>query len=468
VNFQLRKYQTDCIEQIRAVMHGGTHSVLFQLPTGGGKTALASHMLATAAKKGLSCWFTVHRRELIKQSIRAFHNIGIEAGIISSGFPESKGFKIQIASIQTLIKRVGRFPAPKLIVWDECHHIAAKSWASLHEKFSGAYHIGLTATPERLDGRGLGQFFKAMVNGPSVEQLIHDGFLSPYRLYAPATVNLEGVHTQMGDYMKSELAAVVDKPKITGDAVAHYMKYAYGRRAVAFCVSIQHSRHLVEQFNSAGVPAEHVDGDTPAEQRDHAIKMFSIGEIKVLSNVDLFGEGFDVPAIECAILLRPTKSLGVYLQQCGRALRPMEGKTEAIILDHVGNCQRHGLLDEPREWSLEGRAKKKRGEDEGRKVRICPTCFAAMFLGAARCSFCGFSFAAPAGAGREIDKEDGELQEVNAEQLRRMRNQEQGMAKTLEDLIAVGRARNYKFPERWAHNVFQARQAKKLAEGRFA
>lgn len=156
----------------------------------------------------------------------------------------------------------------------------------------------------------------------------------------------------MGDFVRSELSTVVDKPLITGDAIAHYQRHAYGKRAVVFCVSVEHSKHVVSSFNAAGIAAVHVDGETPTEVRDDAIKHFARGNVKIISNVELFGEGFDCPSIEAAILLRPTKSLGLYLQQIGRALRPYPGKENAIILDHSGNCLRHGLPDEEREWSL--------------------------------------------------------------------------------------------------------------------
>lgn len=461
MSITLRPYQEQIISEARELMAGGVRTIVIQAPTGSGKTALTAKMLGNTAAKGLVAWFVCHRRELIKQSVRTFNAAGISAGIVSAGFPFDPRFPIQIASIQTLAKRYLKMTPPKLIVWDEAHHIAAASWSRIHKAFPSAFHIGLTATPERLDGAGLREWFREMVTGPTVAWLIENKFLAPYRLYAPSGVDVSGMRTSMGDFVKSDLSAAVDKPTITGDAIKHYLKYAAGKRAVVFCVSVEHSKHVVTQFLAAGIPAAHVDGETNVDERDNAIKDFERGQTLVLSNVELFGEGFDLPAIEAAILLRPTKSLGLHLQQCGRVLRPNSGKVEAIILDHAGNTQRHGLPDEDRTWSLDGRPRsKKSGDGPHASVRICPKCFAAQYSGKPACGFCKHVFAIDS---RQVDQVDGELVEVDPSALRQQRAREQGGAQSLQDLIDLGRRRGYRHPERWAHHVFQARQAAKLA-----
>lgn len=463
MSFQLRQYQHDITDETRGLFRQGTKSVLIQLPTGGGKTLLTANMLNTAANKGMASWFIVHRRELVKQTIQAFMDIGIKKfGVVSSGFAEAKGFPIQICSIQTLIRRHQYLPEPKFIAWDECHHCSAGTYVKIYNAYKKAFHVGLTATPQRLDGTGLRQYFAEMVNGPKMSWLIENGFLCPYKLFAPSGINVSGVHTQMGDYKRNELANIVDRPTITGDAIKHYSKHAAGKRAVVFCVSVEHSKHVVGQFNQAGILAAHVDGETPIEERDMAIRRFKNGEIKILSNVELFGEGFDLPALEVAILLRPTQSLGLYLQQVGRALRPSPGKSHALILDHAGNCERHGLPDEDREWSLDGRDKKK-SSGGSLSVKVCPKCFAAQFPGAEKCRYCGHIYEINS---RPIDEKDGELVEVDLATLRRERLQSQGKCETVEDLIAEGKRRGYKHAERWAHHVFQARQSRKLAGAR--
>lgn len=456
----LRPYQTDAINQMRTLMQQGCKSILYQGATGSGKTALTAHMLHTAASKGMRSFFIVHRRELIKQSTNAFALEGLRHGIISAGFFEDRRHLVQLAGVQTLARRLSRLAPPALIVWDECHHLAAGSWSSIFSSFPKAYHIGLTATPERLDGQGLSTYFKEMIHGPSVQQLIKDGYLSPYKLYAPSRVDTSRLHTRMGDYEKTELAGLMDRPTITGDAVSHYKRLAAGKRAIVFAVSIQHSKHIVEKFRAEGINAEHVDGESPSDERDTAIKRFREGNIQILSNVDLFGEGFDVPSVEAIILLRPTQSLGLYLQTVGRGLRVFQGKLGCIILDHVGNCERHGLPDEERNWSLDGRENKKRGEKvASTSVKICPKCFAAQTAGTPSCRFCGFVYEV---SPRKIEEKEGELSEVDIENRRRLSKIQQGSAESLEELTALGVKRGYKFPRRWAYYVFKSRQAKKL------
>lgn len=454
----LREYQNTIREEARALMRKHTKSMLIQSPTGSGKTILIAHMLKTAESKGMSAWFIVHRRELIKQSVLAFNDVNVCHGVIANKWYAQPHRLIQIASIQTLIRRYEKHGKPNLIIYDECHHCAAGSWSKLYDSFPDAYHIGLSATPIRLDGTGLKQWFSAMINGPSVRWLIDSGFLVDYKLYAPSKLNLSNVHTRMGDFITSELSAIVDKPTITGDAIKHYQKHCGGRRAVVFCVSIQHSKHVVAQFNRSGIIAKHVDGETNIEERDRAIDDFTLGRIKILSNVDLFGEGFDLPALEAVILLRPTKSLGLYLQQVGRALRPSPGKRYAIILDHAGNCERHGLPDDDREWSLEGRKNSKKGSENEIKIKTCPKCYGVQAPGKKACMSCGHIFE---GNPREVDHVEGDLVEIDPNELRKRRKQEQGRLKTEEELVELGRQRGYKRPRLWARHIIRARKEKR-------
>lgn len=455
--FELRPYQESLIGQARDLIRAGETSILLQAPTGAGKTALCAHMLGTAAARGQQSWFVVHRRELIRQSSRTFRAVGIPHGVVASGFVGDALQPVQICSVQTLAQRHQRMRRPKLIVWDECHHVAAASWAKIHEAYPDAIHIGLSATPERLDGTGLGKWFRNLVIGPSVSWLIESGFLARYRLFAPSRPDMHSVHTRMGDFVRSESAAVMDRPSITGDAVLHYKRLAAGKRAVVFCTSVQHSQHVVAMFRAAGVPAEHVDGETDPRERDAALGRFERGETLVLSNVELFGEGVDIPGIEVAILLRPTQSLSLYLQQVGRALRPAPGKAEAIILDHAGNALRHGLPDDERGWSLDGsKALRKARDPDDVPVKQCPQCFSVVRVQVQRCE-CGHVWIAK---GREVEQQAGELEEVDPVQLRRQRMTEQGSARSLEDLIKLGTARGYRNPRGWALHVYQARGAR--------
>lgn len=460
MSISLYPYQQEIIEKVRSRMKAGVRSILITAPTGSGKTVLTAFMLKRAAEKGMSSLFTVHRRELIKQSVRTFGEGGVKHGVIASNFPEDRRHLIQLGSIQTLARRLHKIKTPTLVIYDECHHIAAGSWSKVHKAFPNAFHIGLTATPERLDGKGLKDYFQEIVRGPSVQWLISNGFLAPYKLYAPASVNVSKMHMLGGDYRRDEVTSAVDKPTITGDAIKHYKRLADGKRAVVFCASIEHSKHVVSQFQEAGISAVHVDGETETEARDEAVKNFAEGKIRVLSNVELFGEGFDLPSLEVAILLRPTASLGLYLQQVGRSLRVSPGKTQAIILDHVGNVTRHGLPDEEREWSLEGHAagQGKKGEKQT-TVRICGSCFAAQPSGNPVCQFCGFIFEKKP---RKVEERDGELTEVDLDKLRIIKKREQGKCQTFDDLVELGKKRGYRRPYAWARFLFAARQRRKL------
>ena len=448
----LRPYQETIVADCRTAFREGERKVVVQLATGGGKTVLGSFMVNGSQQRGRVCWWLVHRRELIRQASKTFYDMGIPHGIIAGGHASDPNALVQVASIQTIARRLDHLPPPDMIVFDETHHIGAAQWSEIFARFPNAYVLGLTATPWRLDGRGLGGWYGRMVQGPAVGDLIESGSLSNYRLFAPSQPDLSGVETQAGDYKQRSLASVMDKPSITGDAVQHYSRFCPGKRAVAFGVSIEHSQHIAAQFNASGIPAEHVDGQMDHGNRDAAVARFVAGETLILCNADLFGEGFDVPAIEAAILLRPTQSLSLYLQQVGRALRPSPGKERAVILDHAGNSLRHGLPDDDRDWSLEDREKKRRGEKSESPVRQCLKCF-RVYRPAKECPGCGT--AAPVQA-REVEQVEGSLVEVDASAAKRARWIEERECSTLEDWQRLAAARGYKAG--WAMVRYQARQ----------
>jgi DNA repair protein RadD len=461
MSFDLRAYQDELYAQAKAAVASRVRRVLIQSPTGSGKTVLIAKMLHTAASKGHRAWFNVHRRELVKQSLLTLSRAGdLSPGVCAASFPPNRGALVQVCMVSTLRKRRVLLPDPSLIVWDEAHHSAAATWDEIHAAYPKAIHIGLSATPERLDGRGLSKYFDKLIVGPSVAWLIEQGFLSSYKLFAPTIPDLGGVHSVAGDFNKKELSAAMAKSTVTGDVITHYKRLASGKRMVLFAWSVESSKALAEQFNAAGIRAEHVDGDTDPTTRDGAMERFISGETLVLTNVDLFGEGVDVPAIEAVALLRPTQSLSLYLQQVGRALRPAPGKEHAIILDHAGNCRRFGLPDDEREWTLEGR-KKGRASSDAVPIRQCARCFAVMPAAADKCGHCGFVFDVQS---REIERVEGELSEVDLKALQREQSRrEQSDATTLDDLTALARRRGYKNPEKWAHHIYASRQAKQAA-----
>lgn len=461
---QLRPYQEDLLEQARARIRDGVHSFLIQSPTGSGKTVLVAKMLQTAASRGYGSWFCVHRRELVKQSVMTLtQSAGMDVGIVAAGFPGNRALPVQVCSIGTLKGRRDRLPDPRMIIWDEAHHAAAATWSAIHAAYPDALHVGLSATPERLDGTGLGKYFKDIIIGPSVAWLIANKYLADYRLFAPRPPDLSGVHMVAGDFNRKELSQAMNASSVTGDVISHYRKYAPGMRMVLFAWSIEASMMLSAKFNEAGIASAHVDGETESGTRDATIESFKRGDIKVMCNVDLFGEGFDVPAMEAVALLRPTQSLALYLQQVGRALRPFPGKEYAVILDHAGNCKRFGMPDDERTWSLEGRKRNKSNSD-ATLIRQCPRCYAVSSIAADLCRACGYKFVT---VGRPIEEIEGELQEVDSIEARKLQREQdiraQAQAQSLDELIALAKYRGYKSPEKWAHKIYASRQAKKAA-----
>ena len=341
------------------------------------------------------------------------------------------------------------------IVVHNCHHAVSKSYIQMFATWPKAKFIGVTATPERLDGKGLGAVFDRMVIGPTVGWLIENGFLARPVYYAPReAVDLSGVSKLAGDYNLGEAAEVIDTPKITGDAVTHYRRFCPNQRAVAFCISVAHSQHVAAQFEAAGIPAASIDGQLDQETRKKRVEDLTAGRILVLTSCELISEGFDLPTVNAAILLRPTMSLSMHLQQLGRALRPYPGKSHAVILDHVGNCLRHGLAEQDREWDLDGREKRK-AKSKPVETKQCSKCF-AIFAGTA-CPQCG---TARVITPRDIDEVDGELQRLSIEDIARKRDErrEEGMCRTLDDFRALAAKRGYK--PGWAFFRWKARQRK--------
>lgn len=453
----LRDYQQGLIDRTRVALRTN-RNVLVQAPTGAGKTLLSAFMTGSAVRKGWRVGFIVHRRELIKQTSATFTNVGIPHGLVAAGITGDRRQPVQICGVQTLANRLDWFDFGLLII-DEAHHATAKQWADVIAHYSKARVIGLSATPERMDGAGLDKHFDALVPGPRVAWLIENGYLSPYRLYAPSVPDLAGVHTTAGDYNRGELGEAMSKPQIIGDLVEHYRRLAPGRRNMVFCASIKHSLAVVDKFQSAGFRAAHIDGATDNDERDRMIAKFTAGEIQVLSSVDLVSEGFDLPAIEVATLARPTKSLSLYIQQVGRCLRTAPGKAEAIILDHAGNALRHGLPDDEREWTLAGRAKKRRStssDEPDVQVRQCPACY-SVHKSAPVCPRCGHEYQT---MGRTIKEIEGELQEMQRAAEQKEKKTEVARAKSKDELIAIGRMRGYKNPGFWAQKIIEARSVR--------
>jgi DNA repair protein RadD len=418
--------------------------ILIQAPCGFGKTVVGAYIAWQASLRGNPVIFLVHREELAKQASRTFTAFGVDHGLVMAGITYNPTQRVQVGMIDTVRNRIqkDKLPLrPAIVLVDECHHAVSKGWKMVIDHFHsmGAVIIGLSATPQRLSGEALSDVFDVMVPGPSVRDLIDRGSLCDYAYYAPPSLlEIEDVHTKYGDFSTSELAAATDKPTITGDAIKHYQSLLPGKRAIIFAVNINHSKHVVEQFCAAGIPAAHVDGEMDRSERTRIVQAFEAGEILVMSNVSLFGEGFDVKACDGVILLRATQSLALHIQMVGRAMRPHETKDKAIIIDHVGNVGRHGLPDEDHEWSLEGK-KKKRGKKkdvEEIKIKQCPMCYRC-HPPAPTCLYCGHIYEVARSGPVQVD---GTLQEITQEMrdaMRRDQRQEQGRAKTVDELMAA-------------------------------
>ena len=456
--FSLRPYQSQAVDQVREAFRAGRRRPLLVAPTGSGKTVIFSYVTANAAAKGNRTLVLVHRAELLNQTHAALSQLEVPHGLIAAGKTADHSHLTQVASVQTLIRRLDHVRPPDLIVIDEAHHATAGAWATVLARWPNARVLGVTATPQRLDGKGLGEVFDDLIRGPEVTKLIEGGYLCKPVYYAPKTVSMEGVHKVAGDFNRAEMAERMDKPTITGDAVTHYRKYAEGQPCIVFCTGIKHAEHVAQAFNAAGYRFAVLDGTLSPEERAARVASLGSGRLHGLVTVDIVSEGFDLPIVACAILLRPTASLSLHLQQIGRVLRPAANKPRAVILDHVGNCRRHGLAEEVRDWSLDGiKRRGKRGpQDDVADTRQCPECF-AVHTPSPTCPQCLHVYEIK---DRIPDVVDGELEELKAREAIKQRKREQGTAQTLEDLIKVGKARGMKNPYGWAHNVFKARQKK--------
>ncbi|HEY1956027.1 MAG TPA: DEAD/DEAH box helicase [Polyangiaceae bacterium] len=408
---QPRPYQLDAIESLRVNIRKGIRRQILLSPTGTGKTLTSAVMIKGAADKGKRVLFVAHRLELIDQSVKTLQSIGLDVGVIRGNDRRRKrAAPVQVASIATLVRRIR--PDADLVFIDEAHRALAKSYvAGVLEAYPKAVHIGLTATPCRSDGRPLGTMYNAIVQAITYERAIAEGYLAAPIVYStPAPPDLSDVHTTGGDYDAGELAEAMTKGALIGNIVEHWQKYADGRRTVVFAAGVEHSTTIVARFVAAGVRAEHLDGNTPEEQRRAILERLSSGETQVVSNVGVLCEGWDLPACKCLVLARPTKSLSLYMQMAGRIFRPWNDVTP-IILDHASNVTKHGLPHMDRPWSLEERIKNSKSDAP---TKECSNCFARIAASARTCPHCDVDQKREDdGDGpRKLEEKDGELVEV--------------------------------------------------------
>ncbi len=392
----LRDYQNDLVERVRGAWREGYKAPCIVLPCGGGKSVILAEMARRTAWNGKRVLFLVHRRELVDQIVRTFVKWGVDMRYCD------------VMMVQTAARRLSKIAHPALIMTDENHHSTAATYRKIYDNFPDVRRVGVTATPARLDGSGLSDVNDALIVGVSAKWLIENNCLSPYDYYAPTIADLTGLHVRMGEYVTADIEKAMIKKAVFGNVISYYKRFADGKKAVCYCASINHSKRMASEFCAAGITAAHIDGDTPKAERTEIVAAFRRGDVRILCNVDLISEGFDVPDCECAILLRPTQSLTLYIQQSMRCMRYKEGK-RAVIIDHVGNYARFGMPDDDREWTLEGKKHQKRDPADEVKVTQCPNCFLTYSpkIGAPNvCPHCGYAIP---------KKERGELSERTAE-----------------------------------------------------
>jgi superfamily II DNA or RNA helicase len=433
---ELRNYQKDEIEKVRNAFRRGRKRVLAVLPCGAGKTVLFAYMSSRNIQISPDnrVLFLVHRKELVDQTIATFTRFGLMDP------------RIQVCMVQTLANRLDKAEKPSLIVIDECHHTTASSYKKIINKFPDVPVIGLTATPCRLDGKGLGEIFDDMEVGVTAKWLVENGYLCHYDYYAPQ-IHLKDAKfvTQGGDYDTDDVSRKLDEAGIYGDVMKYFDPK---KKTIIYAPSLELSRKMVDVINDRypGI-ARHFDGDTPKKEREEIIGKFRSGEIMCLSNRDLIGEGFDVPDCECCMLLRPTKSVSLYIQQAMRCMRP-NGAKKAVIYDFVGNCFRHGLPDDDREWNLTGKLKcRNESAEEGVTCRMCKHCFMVYPGNAKKCPYCGFDNGRSPHQIKEDERKEleriTELRAKEKEATMRDRRREEAMCRSYGDFVRLARERGY-------------------------
>lgn len=448
----LRPYQVDLENRVRQAYREGCRSPCIVLPCGGGKSVIIADIARQTTAKGNRVLFLVHRRELCDQIRSTFTWWGVNMRLCD------------IMMVQTAARRLSKLPRPQLIITDENHHCLANTYRKIYEYFPECRRVGVTATPVRLNGDGLGDVNDRLIIGVSAKWLIENHCLAPYDYYAPSLVDLSEVKMNRGEFETSSVEKLMLKKAVFGNVIEYYKKLAGGRQAICYCTSIRHSIETAAAFRAAGIEAEHIDGGTPRAERDEIVRKFKEGALDILCNVDLISEGFDVPDCECAILLRPTQSLTLYIQQAMRCMRYRPDK-RAVIIDHVGNYARHGLPDDDREWTLDKKPKRKKGEKSQpveNAVTQCPECFLTFHTRdesgevVKSCPYCGAEL--PVKERKEIKQEEAVLEKIEGF---RIDYSDPDSCKSYKELLLYARKHGYK--PGWAY--YQAKKRGLLIDG---
>lgn len=388
----LRPYQEHDLAQVRYNFRTYRSVVLVE-PTGAGKGTLASYIVNSASTSGYRVIFLVNRRDLVNNMADRVTDLGIPHGVIMGNDPRRRpDLNVHVASIDTLQRREDR-PRANLLIVDEAHFAVSPIWLKVLNAYPEAKVLGLTATPIRLDGRGLGEVFESMVKGPSVQSLIDQAYLVPSVVFRPAGPELSSVRkTAGGDFNQKQLAEISDKPKLVGDLVEQWRKKCPDRKTVAFCVDKKHALHTAEQFRCAGFDWAYVDCDTPDEERKRIWKDFDRGQLNGVSSVGVISYGWDHPICSCIVGARATASMGLWRQMLGRASRPYKDKENFFVMDHFDNTLRlDALFEDDVDWTLDGVGTGKESEPSVATITTCRQCFASFRTGPLNCPYCGAS-----------------------------------------------------------------------------
>jgi len=424
----LRPYQQSSIDGLRRSISTGHKAPILVAPTGSGKTHVAVEVIQGATAKGKKVLFLAPRRELIYQATDRLTAHGVDCGIIMAGEPRESWHPVQVASFDTLHARGVRrqsipMPDADVVIVDEAHLSIAKTRRDIiqHYRDQGAIIVGLTATPARGDGRGLGEIYDDIVQSISMQELVEQGFLVPARYYAPSKPDLAKLKITNGDYVVSELDKRVNQPKLVGDVIDNWQRIAPDRQTVVFAVTRSHANHIARAFEHAGVETRYLDGETPLDERAQLLDDMATGKAQVLVNVFVATFGWDCPSVSCVVLARPTRNITLYLQTAGRGLRPAPGKDDCVIIDHAGAVEQHGFVDDAIPWTLDSRTdirkEKERLQAEKKEPKeiTCSQC-KTVFKGSRTCPTCGHHMVPP---GKAILTHGADLREIKRGQVKR-------------------------------------------------
>lgn len=406
----LRKYQQDAIVLIRTEFELGRKKVLLWLATGSGKTVVFCELVKAAIAKQKKTIVIVRGRKLVDQASQRLLRENVPHGVHMAGhYLYKPTLPVQVCSVDTLISR-GLRPQADLIIIDEAHLAVSDGYRELINDYPNAFIVSVTATP--YVDKPLTHIAQSMVHPISMNELIEQGFLVPFRYFAPSTPELSGVKISSStkDYVVDDLEKAMNRTQLTGRIIDHWKKLANGLPTICFAVNINHSKILAEQFRLAGIPAEHCDADSKDHEREQIIQRLTNGTTKIVCNVGIFCTGIDIPCLGALIMARPTKSRNLYIQQAGRGTRTFPGKQNCILLDHAGNIHRLGLPTMEYEVDLQG---KKQTETVIHDNKTCLQCF-CVFQGT-KCPECGTEKETPPVL--EIQESNDQLKEIFAEDI---------------------------------------------------